>query len=374
MRSGVAIWTEGGPAVGMGHVMRCISVAKAFAALGIEVHFYTNAGEGGEGGDGGAVEAALTDAGFEHDTLPFDTQEIGRINEEIAVIDTHRDVLRHVIALKEAGTKTVLIDNYSASDMADSVIVPCAATGARPMREGFLRGPDYVIVGENFLKARDAMERPAHSSPLRVLVTMGGADPNNLTETVVEALQVLKDIDVTVVMGPASKKSGRLERLKALGNSRFTFLHGVKDMAPLMNRAHVAFTAPGITVYELAFMGVPSVILGNYSSDRALIRELERLGVCIGLGFYKDTSAFHIGKSVQYFMRDGKRWEEMSRRAATLIDGLGALRIAGAVSALIGRHNGFERLEAPGSAGTGASDFTETCSGPWSCEKTVGNL
>lgn len=327
----------------MGHVMRCLNIAGALKASGVEVRFYTNS----EDGPARPVEEAVRERGFGHSLLEFDASSIDSIAEDMAIIDTQKDIRRHAASLKEAGKRVVLIDNYSASDLADRVIVPYAVRGGRPVEKNFLFGPDYVIAGDNFLMTRDLVPAPRYSHPLRVLVTMGGADPNNLTEMAVEALLVLKDIEVTVVMGPASRNDGKIERIISSDTDRFRVLRSVKDMAPLMRRSHIAITALGMTVYELSLMGVPSIIIGNYPRDRAYIAELERLGVLMGLGFYRDVNAFRIGKSVQFFLRDRLRWEAMSERASSLTDGLGARRIAGEAAALLGCHGGERDLFGP---------------------------
>jgi spore coat polysaccharide biosynthesis predicted glycosyltransferase SpsG len=106
-------------------------------------------------------------------------------------------------------------------------------------------------------------------------------------------------------------------------------------MAPLMRDTHIAFTAVGTTVYELAYMGVPSVLIGNYATDAEDLAALEGLGVCRSLGYYRDLDPSLISEAAESFRDDPAMWSEMSLNARNLTDGDGASRIAGLICSLL---------------------------------------
>ncbi|MBI5469317.1 MAG: hypothetical protein HY891_09325, partial [Deltaproteobacteria bacterium] len=156
----------------------------------------------------------------------------------------------------------------------------------------------------------------------------------------------LAGIEVTVVMGPASSPSPFLKRFMETGNPAFRFLYDVADMAPLMRSCHIAFTAVGTTIYELAYMGVPSVIISNYPWDDRDIRELKDLGISFGLGYFKDVTAPMIRGAVKSLMKRASLLDLMSRKAYSLTDGRGALRIAHIIAALAAKDSGTAKREA----------------------------
>lgn len=324
MQNGVTFWTEGGPAIGMGHLMRCINIAKALGSEELPLHFLVN--------NERPVIERLNDEAFFHIVYPMTGRHAGRLANGIVVIDTKRDVSPQVHALREEGRKVVLIDN-SSTDEADAIVMPT------PVFKGEAKGPlhagrSYLIIGENFRSARSKAPS-AHAAPLKVLVTMGGSDPNNLTEKVLKALWNVEGIEVTVVIGPAFKVSETVDEFMKRGSERFSFVFNVKDMAPLMRDAHLAFTAVGTTVYELAYMGVPSVLIGNYESDAGDLSSLESLGICKSLGFYRDVQASQIAGAAEFFRDDAATWRGMSLNARGLTDGDGAARIAALIRSLI---------------------------------------
>lgn len=324
MQNGVTFWTEGGPSIGMGHLMRCINIAKALGSEELPLHFLVN--------NERPVIERLNEEAFFHIVYPMTGRHAGRLANGLVVIDTKRDVSPQVHALREEGRKVVLIDN-STSDEADAIVMPT------PVFKGEAKGPlhagrSYLIIGENFRSAR-RKSPAAHAAPLRVLVTMGGSDPHNLTEKVLKALWNVDGIEVTTVIGPAFRLTGAMEELMRKGNGRFSFVHNVKDMAPLMREAHIAFTAVGTTVYELAYMGVPSVLIGNYESDASDLSSLESLGICRSLGFYRDVEPGLIAGTAEFFRDDAATWRGMSMNARGLTDGDGAARIAALIRSLI---------------------------------------
>lgn len=313
MRDGVTIWTEGGAGIGMGHVVRTINVASALEAMDISVHFLVN--------NDRAVIDRLEGAGFPHITYPIDGAHPSRLTHDVVVIDTRKDVTAQIASLREAGRKVVLLDN-TVSKGADLVIVPSALYNEE--REAVKGGPEFVIVGERFRKARGWKIR--HSLPLKVLVTMGGADPFRLTELVLKSLKDMEGIEVTTVVGPAFSPERDLKAL-VRWKPGFRFIDDVKDLSPLMAASHVAITAVGTTIYELACMGVPSVLIGNYESDSFDLNGFDGLGVSVSLGHYKDVTPEAIRGAVERF-KDEPFWRRASERSSELVDGKGAERIA----------------------------------------------
>ncbi|MBI5587663.1 MAG: hypothetical protein HY889_04770, partial [Deltaproteobacteria bacterium] len=189
-------------------------------------------------------------------------------------------------------------------------------------------------IGENFQRERNLGVSKGGHKPFKVLVTMGGADPFNLTELVVNALDRLDGIEVTVVMGPASNATPFLRRFMENANPGFRFLYNVADMAPVINSCHIGFTAVGTTVYELAYMGVPSIVIANYPGDDGDLRDLRELGISFCLGYFKDVTAPMIRGAVKSLMKRETLLELMSKKACSLTDGRGALRIAHIIAEL----------------------------------------
>jgi len=328
MRDHVSFWTEGGRGVGMGHLVRSINVALVLERRGVRVGFMVN--------DDTSAAGRLDDAGLDYVTVPLDgpPYSIDRAGD-VVVLDTKRDVGALVGELRDGGRRVALVENPTASE-ADRFIVPSpVARGFQDIAEERLSaGAEYIILGENILKARASTPKTEWSLPLKVLVTMGGADPFDLAGLVARGLLDLDGIEVTVVLGPACDTSERIKRLAAAGKGRMRTLTGVSDLAPLARTSHVAFTAVGTTVYELAYLGVPSILVANYEDDSEYLSAFEDLGISIALGYYGSLDPARIAAAVEEFKCARPMWETMSEKALGLTDGRGAERVAGMIEAL----------------------------------------
>lgn len=336
MLSEIIIWTEGGPSIGMGHIARCITLASELSKAGRKPSFIVNPDE--------IAGKRLLMEGFAFITNSFDSKftdsSLNILNDaKIVIFDTLRDVGGIVKLLSAKGIKVVLIDNTTAaSKFVDLVIIPSViALSSGPSADDnakLFSGADYLMLGENFIEGRGADPAASHATPLRVLVTFGASDPFGLTSLVVEALCIMEELDITVVIGEGF--TNRDPYSYSAGCKHVRCVSGLTDLAPLMKEAHVAFTANGTSIYELAFMGTPSMIIANYEKDLRELNAFQQLGFSLGLGLFSKVTPKIIQSAVKKFM-DKEFYEDSSKKGMALTDGLGAKR---AVELIVPLHGG----------------------------------
>jgi UDP-2,4-diacetamido-2,4,6-trideoxy-beta-L-altropyranose hydrolase len=100
-----------------------------------------------------------------------------------------------------------------------------------------LLGSEYAILRPQFQKARENL-RERDGGVNRILVFMGGADPQNVTSKVLRAIHMLErsDIAVDVVVGNLSPYHDEIKTLTS--NMPNTICHhNVENMANLMSLA-----------------------------------------------------------------------------------------------------------------------------------------
>jgi len=325
----VTIWTEGGSSIGMGHIARSVNLSRALKEKGIDSMYYVN-------NDLTTMEI-LRKNGLSYRISPMEDVQGIFDEDEVVVIDTKKDVPGQVEFLKCRGRKVVLIDNNTAAaELADLTVAPSIYFDEKKdyLGPGFIGGSEYLIIGDSFIAARQESLSLGFSLPLQVLVSMGGADPNHITEKVAAALLGMDNIEVDVAIGHASKPDESLFRLEKEGRGKLRLHKGLTDLAPLMIGAHVAFTALGTTINELVFMGVPPVVISNYFDDSHDLDRLRELKVGVAMDHYSDCDQAGIRAAVKGFVEDRSGWESMRGRAAALTDGLGAGRIASLIAEL----------------------------------------
>lgn len=143
----------------------------------------------------------------------------------------------------------------------------------------------YFCLRDEFLLLHP---RPVSPHVDRVLLSFGGADPNNYTLRILQLLnRSTRSLSVTVIMGRAYEHRDELEAFVNAGTSRHQVevLSDVKMISKHMHRADVVFTSAGRTVYEVASLGTPMIVLAQ--NQRELSHSFVRLEngvVNLGLG------------------------------------------------------------------------------------------
>jgi RimJ/RimL family protein N-acetyltransferase len=157
-------------------------------------------------------------------------------------------------------------------------------------------------------------------------VTLGGADPDNITLRVIEALKQVNipDLQVKVVAGPANLHLECLQQAVALAPFDLQLLTDVKDMSGLIKWADLAVSAAGSTCWELCCMGVPFITLVLAENQRGLASALhaQKIAFCAG----ERPSVDQIADAVKELSGDRENRIRRSEAGRIQVDGFGVLR------------------------------------------------
>jgi len=97
----------------------------------------------------------------------------------------------------------------------------------------------------------------------KVFISFGGADPKNYSDRLLSIISKpeYKKYEFVVVLGRAKQNVEALIQYNTYEN--VTVLHDVKNMPELMSQCDVAITSRGRTAYELAMLGIPSIVMAQ---------------------------------------------------------------------------------------------------------------
>lgn len=195
----------------------------------------------------------------------------------------------------------------------------------------YLSGPKYFIFHQEFREAAKA-NRQIRKDARNILVTMGGSDLLNLTPRVTKAVSKLEevtDLDLRIVLGPGYPDSIKREIENNLKDFSITYrlMQGTDNMAELMLWSDLAITGGGLTKYETAATGTPSIIISQVAHQADLAEEFEREGTALNLGLGTNISEDDVAEATRRLLRDHALRIEMSRRGKRLVDGKGIERI-----------------------------------------------
>jgi len=109
---------------------------------------------------------------------------------------------------------------------------------------------------------------------------------------------------------------------------RCEILEASKEMPMLMAWADLAITAGGSTCMELAFMGVPFLVIALAENQKQVMGGFANKGAAVALGWHADLEPIAMAAEIDALARDRSRRESFSRLGQALVDGLGARRVS----------------------------------------------
>ena len=331
------IRVDAAPHLGAGHALRCLALAQAWRAGGGKVTFATASMLP-------PLRDRLVAEGAELAELPpsADRRDDARRTARLAttrraawvVVDGYAFDDAYERTLHDSGLRVLSLDDYGHArhDFATAVLNqnPAAAEIGYPpyAARRQLLGRDYVLLRNEFRRPSRPRVEPARP-PRRILVTLGGSDPENLTQTVVDALisGAPPEREPAVVVGPGYAAVDRLR--SSLTSVPGCSLHvNVSDMAPLMDEVDLAVSAAGSTMWELAHRGVPTLSITTADNQRVVAAACRRAGLSLDLGPPDAELAGRLRAALSALSVEPDRMAAMSTAGRRLIDGRGADRVA----------------------------------------------
>jgi UDP-2,4-diacetamido-2,4,6-trideoxy-beta-L-altropyranose hydrolase len=322
-------------AIGTGHVMRCLALAKAWQKTAGNVFCLMAesiaALEDRLVLEGVAVRKTAAAPGTAKDAEQT-AVEARRINAAWLVVDGYGfnpDFVRH---LRAAGLRVLFLDDdgrfdFYAADVLlnQNISASSAMYDKREASTRLLLGLEYVLLRPEFLAEVQARDYPA--TVRKVLVTMGGSDPQNVTRKALLALLRMEaNLEVRIIVGSGSPCEDELQILAAQ-RVGFHLEKSPANMAPLMRWADIAISGAGGTVWELAYLGLPAIVIALSRDQREIARGLAENHVALSLGWHANLSEERIGDALKSLLDDGERRRAMSERGRKLVDGRGAERV-----------------------------------------------
>lgn len=355
MTTSVLFRVDGSDHHGMGHVMRCLDLARELErCAGWTARFAMQAypqGVDWVARQGHAV--AQLPARLDPDEECRALRALVREQRPAAVIaDVRAAVPGLEAAVRDAGALSVTIDEWgrraAATDLlTNGTIVP---GWHHYQLDGAVRcylGPRYALLAPQFMWAHD-QPRPAPAA--RVLVALGGDDPFFLTSKALQAVErVGAPVEGTAVIGPAFTNGEEIRAAAARSRHRWTVVENVSDMAARLLNADLAIVGGGLTALEAACAGAPALILCEVSHQLETADALERCGTARGLGFGVTAPDAEIAGEAAALLGDPARRRAMTEAGRAVLDGRGCRRIAEAiVSACQERGTADEQIRSDG--------------------------
>jgi RimJ/RimL family protein N-acetyltransferase len=162
---------------------------------------------------------------------------------------------------------------------------------------------------------------------------MGGSDPDNVSQRVLEALRLvpIPDLEAILVAGASNPNLASLERTVANTSPNIRLEKNGTEIGELMAWADVAISGAGTSCWEMCLLGLPALLIHLAPNQRPVATELDRRGIAVHLGSQQEVSAAKIAAKLEWLLASAEARASMSRRGRDLVDGRGASRAVAAM-------------------------------------------
>ena len=336
--------------IGMGHIMRCLSLADAATALfpDREIRFVLA---------DDSVSDLIRNRGYEsfilhsaYDAMEAETENWPEIKPEMIIVDSYFVTPAYFRALRQKTEKLVYIDDLAAFPYPVDVLVNYNAYGPYMDYKRLYNGcdePEYILgpVYAPLRKMFRGMEKKKQPEEIRnILISTGGSDELHIAVTLLS--EISKSYTGNAVfhflLGALNTDKERIRNLSA-GKTHIALHENVTDMRGLIERMDLAVSAAGSTLYEICACGVPLITYVQADNQIAGATAFDKLGLAVNLGDIREEgsagdtvisggklrpgAAGLILDAVEDLGRKYEKRVEIGSHMQELIDGFGADRL-----------------------------------------------
>jgi UDP-2,4-diacetamido-2,4,6-trideoxy-beta-L-altropyranose hydrolase len=337
MASGTILFrADANVTIGTGHVMRCLALAQAWQDDGGRAVFAV-------ADLPATLERRLVTENFQVARLPGPS---GSSQDAEATVNAarNRDATWVVVdgdlfsapylqQAKSSGARVLLVDDFAKREgfPADLILNPNFGATEAPYRQAgasarLLLGESYVMLRREFTSWHGKRSFPQNGR--RILVTLGGSDPENLTATVAECLGRMPQYEITAVAGPGYPRRNELQRACSRG---VRLISDPRNMREVMEGSDLAVIAAGGTLWELLYMGCAVLSYARNPVDSSVVEALAARRALCNMGSIGDFHCLALERAIKELGPSKERREQMAKVGSQTIDGKGALRVLSAL-------------------------------------------
>ncbi|MBI4349108.1 MAG: UDP-2,4-diacetamido-2,4,6-trideoxy-beta-L-altropyranose hydrolase [Elusimicrobia bacterium] len=333
-------------AIATGHVMRSLALAQAWNEAGGTATLLSDCAAPALPERAEAAGVPMRRLDRRHPD-PGDLKATLALAEELAeggdawvALDGYHFDPAYIEAVREAGYRVLVVDDHRNRARYEADVL----FNQNPGAESFVyeTAPDTLcLLGFSYALLRDEFSqrpRAPRATPevaRRLLLTFGGSDPGDTTGLALRALDLV-DVDgleAVIVAGAAYPRYDELVAAAARSRAKVSVVRNVPDMPERMEWAEAAIATAGSTIMELAYMGLPSVLITLADNQCPGAVEMEKRGLASFAGEAKDVTPESLAALVTRLCKDAAFRRRASDLGRALVDGRGAARVAAAMSA-----------------------------------------
>lgn len=257
--------------------------------------------------------------------------------DSLVILDILDLPVFYVQSLKATGAKVIAFENQRLSNRLPDISINAIvdgpqATVIRTLGGFLLRGAPFRIFNPDYRKIRRRPQRLITTRKKgRLLISLGGGTDFGLLGELIEQLLKLRlPLEIIAVRGPAAVKAADKNSIPGV-----RILPAQRSLAKWIEKADLAITAGGGTLYELAYAGVPSVAFAKKKHQLRNIRYFEKLGTVISAGFLNRRNLKSASEEIKRLLMNQRRRRLMAEASMKVVDGKGLERVMTIINVML---------------------------------------
>ena len=338
IKKNIVFRCDGDDFVGFGHVSRCLNVANNFPGIVVfDAIFFGNFDD--------YAARKIKNAGHEIINLKNSSNNYDHESEtlseyiklkkiDVLFLDTRNQYSEDEVGVLRSSPVLIvtLDDPFERRKQVDLAFYPPVESVVSMEWENFCGtkfiGWDYYPLSEKIIPQRRIRNFRNRQDNIKIIVSMGSIDPLDYTSLILSSLLKTEgSFEIEVIIGPNNTFKPKIQALANNTEIPITLVENCHNMIDRMSSADIGFIAFGVSAYEAASLGLPTMLFSisedHFSSAKSFIDA--GMSVHAWPSYPKEDASLNV--RVQEFLLDQIELETKSRNAFVKVDGLGASRI-----------------------------------------------
>jgi spore coat polysaccharide biosynthesis predicted glycosyltransferase SpsG len=308
----VAFFTEAGLKRGMGHLIRCYTIAQKFKDNFCEVDLFLDSD---------------IDFSYKFNDLKSFTWDNFQLQKkyDVIFIDSYEATLDIYQEASNNSKVAVFLDDKNRLNYPTGVIINFAPDAneeffqSKQKENTYLLGLDYIPIRKEFIVSSKEKKE-------NIFIILGGTDTEGLSCEIIELIQDI-NISKTLVTNSAKTK----EELEKFENLKVLYQPKDNELVENMVTSSIAISTASMTLYELAYLQIPTITISVNQNQANGAKQLMQNNIT------------HKNIDIEDYNWENKLYKELIKcikikntlKVNNQIDGLGTQRIFDSISRLV---------------------------------------
>lgn len=321
----VIIYANGSSTIGLGHIMRTLTLSKELKKKGIFVEYITDRSDNETIK---LIEDNEFHAIYVENILDY-LLDYQKPKYDLAILDDYNIDEHDINKFYRIANRIVYIDDLAKFiEYNMDILINTSIEALNIDYKGYAKtsGPKYALLRDEFKNLKHIIPK---SNVEKIMITLGGGDKDNIIKDISDSLlDNYNDIEYNIILGNSYKyKDYMMENYKA---KNINFYINTNTMAEIILNNDLAISAGGNTLYELSACGIPTIAIIIADNQRKFVQGIHRK---TGMDYIDLVGESFRDKKENFLdifernIKDYKYREKISNKMFNLVDGNGSSRI-----------------------------------------------